>query len=291
MKILNTVFLLLIIISSLWGQPNCNYFKLQGDIKKYEACQASLKAAGHYQFSKAYQEALDESIAIDSTFAYAYRAKSTAYLKSGDFVTWKELMDKAVALDPQDNLDYRGWCRFQFFRDYQGAIDDILLLKKINKNQIGFSVNGDYHLDIALALCYKSIGKKEEAISILENKLAEPNFSPGLYDHIHLGVLYGEAGRLEEALEAFQTQEKINDLAENRFYTALIYKYSGDEKNYKSNLEKAKLYYKQDKKLFDPYTEPIDKIYMADILDEEKKGFQNQKSKVPGALIQRYSPN
>ncbi|WP_321538873.1 tetratricopeptide repeat protein [Flavobacterium piscinae] len=85
---------------------------------------------GQYQFSKEYQSILNESLKIDSTFDYAYWAKSIAYLKSGDFITWKKLIDKAVDLNPVEYLGYRGWCRYQFFRDYEGAINDIEALEK-----------------------------------------------------------------------------------------------------------------------------------------------------------------
>lgn len=264
----------LIFTFTLIGQPNCNYYKLQGDIKKYEACKTIQKAAGHYQFSKEYQEAFDEALAIDSTFAYAYRAKSTAYLKAGDFIVWKQLMDKAVLYEPRDNLDYRGWCRFQFFRDYEGAIEDILLLKKLQNDRIGFSVNGEYHLDIALALCYKMKGERDKAIQIIENKLADSTFLSGLYDHLHLGVLYMEKKEWNKALEQFEKQTHKNDLAENRFYAALVYKQLKDENNFRLNLEKASIYYQKKQRMFDPYTEHIDKIFWEDIQEADQAGFE-----------------
>src|SRR5690554_7574083 len=83
-----TTFYLSINVS--FGQPNCNWYKYNGEMKKYEACLAAEKSAGHYQFSKEFQLALDNAIEIDSTWAYAYRAKSTAYLKSGDFIRSEE---------------------------------------------------------------------------------------------------------------------------------------------------------------------------------------------------------
>lgn len=274
MTIRFSIVLSLILSTNLYGQPNCNWYKYQGDLMKYEACLAAEKRAGHYQFSKEYQLALDNAIDIDSTWAYAYRAKSTAYLKSGDFITWKNLIDKAVKFDTISNLDYRGWCRFQFFRDYQGAIDDLLLLKKLTNNQIGYSVNGDYHLDIALFLCYKSLGEKEKALEIILEKLSDSTYSVGLYDHLHLGVLYLEIGEYEKSIEHLKTQESVNDLSENRFYKSIAYKYLKDKENYLSNLNISKTYYRTNKKMFDPYTEQIDKIYLEDILEEEKNGLQ-----------------
>ena len=165
---------LLLITLFLWYSislaQNCEAYKYYGDTLKYEACKVAKKRAGHYQFSKEYQIALDKSLKIDSTFDHAYFAKSIAYLKSGDFVTWKKLIDKAVEYNPKDHLGYRGWCRYQFFSDYKGLIQDIEKLDSLVKYDIGYSQNGTYHLNIAKGLCYKAIGEKGKAIEIIENR-------------------------------------------------------------------------------------------------------------------------
>ena len=105
------LFILLSFSLQILAQPNCEAFRYDGDTLKYEACIKAMEIRGHYQFSKAYQTTLDESIAIDPSFDYAYWAKSIAYLKSGDFVTWKKLIDKAVELNHEEYLGYRAWCR------------------------------------------------------------------------------------------------------------------------------------------------------------------------------------
>ena len=119
--------------SNIYAQPNCEalryYYK---DTLKYEACIKAEQVEGHYQFSKEYQKILDESIKIDSTFAYAYTRKSVAYLKSGDFITWKKLIDKAVKFDPQEYLGHRGYIRYLCFRDYKGAIRDFKKLDSLS---------------------------------------------------------------------------------------------------------------------------------------------------------------
>lgn len=288
MKTKLTILFITFFILNLEAQPNCNWYKYQGDLKKYEACVASEKRAGHYQFSREFQTALDEALLIDSTFAYAYRAKSTAYLKSGDFITWMELMEKAVEYDPIESLEYRGWCRLQFFRDYQGAIDDILRLKELTNDQIGYSVNADYHLDIALALCYKSLGQTDLAIQIIQEKFSDTTYTSGLYDHLHLGVLYLEKGEFPKAIEQLKVQEGINDLAENRFYIAIAYKALQNEEKFYSNLTTSKAYYQKNQKLFDTYVEYIDKIYIEDILKEEEYGIRGQIPPNSGYVIRRY---
>jgi tetratricopeptide (TPR) repeat protein len=267
MKIELTIILCLA-YSLLYAQPNCEVYKYEGNDLKYKACKTAEKRAGHYQFSRAYQEALDEALLIDSTFSWAYKFKSTAYLKSGDFITWKYLMDKAVYYSPEDHLGYRGWCRYQFFRDYKGAINDIELLDSLVNYDIGYSVNGDYHLQVAKALCYKGIGEKEKALKIMESHIKSGEAFLGLFDYFHLGVLYLDHGQYENAIEAFNQQIEENDLAENRYYLALCYKALSRMEDFMQNIILAKTKFLNDERMTDTYTERMDQIYLSDIKKE-----------------------
>ena len=78
---------------------NFDFLKKEEKYKDFTfACIEAEKTEKLYQFQREFQETLDNSIKICPNFAYAYREKSTAYLKSGDFLTWKKLIDKAVDL-------------------------------------------------------------------------------------------------------------------------------------------------------------------------------------------------
>jgi tetratricopeptide (TPR) repeat protein len=237
-----------------------------------------METKGHYQFSKEYQTVLDEAIKIDPTFDYAYWAKSIAYLKSGDFVTWKKLIDKAVEYNPKEHLGYRGWCRYQFFRDYKGAIKDIEKLDSLVDYDIGQSQNGTYHLNIAKGMCYKAIGEKEKAIAILEKqiKLNEEENFVGAYDYLHLGVLYLETEKFEKAVETFKKQSENNELAENQYYLAMTYLKLDKPTEYKSCLDKAKELYIGERRMTDPYSNPMDKIYLENIENELKTAYNRE---------------
>ena len=261
-------FCLLIGAAALSAQPNCEAFKYYGDIQKYKACKAAEKRSRHHQTTREFQMALDEALRIDSSFAYAYRAKSTGYLKTGDMITYMWLMNKAVEYDPKEFLSYRGWCRYQFFKDYQGAIRDIERLDSLVDYDIGHSVNGFYHLHLARALCYKALGEKEKARLIIEQQMAQDDHYIGLFDYLHLGVLHLELGDYETAVYALEKQEQENDIAENRYYMAMAYKALGDHKQYEENLKIAKRKMLNEATLLDPYSEQMDKIYLADIVKE-----------------------
>ena len=265
------VFILLAVVStSSFGQPNCNVYKMKGDEACYQACVTATTgedAQGH----KSSQQKFDKAIEMCPGFDYAHMEKSVPYLKRGDFVTWKKLLDKAVELDPIAHMGYRGWCRYQFLRDYKGAIRDFEKLDSLTAFDIGYSVNGDYHLNIAKALCYKAIGEKTKAIQIIEDQLSQKGYLPMIYDYLHLGVLKMEAGDMEGGIEFLNKSIAYNDyLAEPYYYLAQIYKQRNQMPAFNENMEKAQDYYLKGRKRFDPYTHPIDKIYLADIEKELK---------------------
>lgn len=266
------IFVLLLTPFNAFSQYNCNIFKMNNDQPCYEACLAAIEAEPG-QGKRSSQMLFDKAIELCPTFDYPYFEKSVPYIKRGDFITWKKLIDKAVELNPKGHLGYRGWCKFQFLRDYKGAIRDFEKLDSILNYDIGYSMNGNYQLNIVKGLCYKAIGQKDKAIEVIEKQLSEEGYAAMTYDYFHLGVLKMEAGDTSGAIAYLRKSISINDyLAEPYYYLGLIYKKQNLTKEFKDNIKKAKAYYLKGYKLFDPYTNPVDKIYLADIEKELKSG-------------------
>ena len=263
-------------IEDLYAPPNCEIYR--DDKNCYQSCNSALRAIRYQQGSWQSQKHFDKSIAKCSTFAYSYMEKAVPYLKRGDFIGWKELIDKAVELSAEEYLGYRGWCRLQFLRDYRGAIQDIEELLSLVTYDIGYCQTGDYHLEIALALCYKETGDNKKAEELILTKLEEDDYHLGFYDYYHLGVIQYEQGKYEEAIISFQRQIEVNDyLAETYYYLALAYQANSDQERYEINLEKAEKYYLEGKYRTDGYCRPVDKIYLADIEKEKRQPTQQHR--------------
>lgn len=261
------IIALLLFKTILLSAPNCYVFK--EDDNCYSACKEVEEAVRYPQGSFMSQKHFDRSIELCPTFAYSYMEKAVPYLKRGDFITWKKLIDKAVELKPADYLGYRGWCRYQFLKDYQGAIEDIEQLEELSKYDIGYSQNGDYHLIIAKALAYKGMGEKNKALDIIKAQLAKSDYTPMSYDYFHLGVLELEVGDTASAVASLKKQIEINDyLAETYFYLAIASKKGQRLTDYQNYLHKAKMFYETGKFRTDAYVETADKIYYSDIIAE-----------------------
>lgn len=252
--------LLIVVYSNLQSQVNCNAMEDE-DCKK--ACEL-YNYWGNYQGLSESQENLDKAIELCPNFSNAYMEKAVPYLKRGDFITWKILVDKAVALEPKKHLGYRGWCRYQFLRDYKGAIADIEALEKIYPTgYLGYSANGDYELHIAKALCYSALGQKEKAVSIIENQLADKAHNTGFYDYYQLGVTYFELGKYDKALENFEKQSKLYDFAENIYFKSKVAKVRN--KDYLDLKMMALKSYDEGKTMKESYTHHFNKVYRTQI--------------------------
>ncbi len=251
--------LILVVYSNLQAQINCNAIEGE-DCKK--ACEIYNDSG--YQGSRESQENFDKAIALCPSFSDAFMEKSVPYLKRGDFVTWKTLIDQAVDINPKSQLGYRGWCKFQFLRDYKGAIADLEALEKIYPTgYLGYSANGDYELHTTKAMCYSALGQKEKAVSIFESQLAKTDHNLGVYDHYQLGVTYFELGKYDKALENFEKQSKHNDFAENIYFKSKVAKIRN--KDYLDLKELALKSYDEGKNMRDVYTHHFNKVYRKQI--------------------------
>lgn len=264
---MNKLLLLTLLPLAGFSQTNCEAFLFLGDTLKYEACKIGEKSRGYYQFDQRFHDIYDEARAVCPEWSGAYRAKSTAYLKSGDFLNWKILIDKAVDLDFKLHLGYRAWCRYQFFRDYEGAITDLeTLLSKTNYN-IGYATNGDCHLKIALAIWYSAVGRKNKSIQTFTDFMNEEDYSPGKFDYFQLGAVYYQVKDYANALLYFNKQSYYNELADNAYYKGQVFKKLGKTKEYQIEKEKALQLMEEGKRLFDVYTHHENQIFISDIIN------------------------
>ena len=234
-----------------------------GDTCQFNACNIATTADGS-QGSRSSQIKLDKAIATCSYFAYAYKVKSIPFLKRGYFIEWKRLMDLAVEYDPVGQLGYRGWCRYQFLRDYNGAIKDFEALGEL-QNDLGYSANGTYHLNIAKAVCQDAIGNHELALETILSSLSDSTYYVGPYDYLHLGMIYLHLNLSDKAVHALEIQLEQEVNADTHYYLAQAYSNLSKYDLAETNLEESDRLYKLNNFRSDPYSETEGRIYQEDI--------------------------
>jgi tetratricopeptide (TPR) repeat protein len=211
----------------------------------------------------------DSALQLCPGFAEAWREKGVPYLKRGDFLSWRRYIDQAVLLKPRDFLGIRGWCRFKFLKDYEGALEDLKRYDTITQFNPGQSGDGSYHLYIVMALCERELGHYDNALSwfakgidsILLHKGAA---WIGLYDHLHRAVtkisIKDYAGALADLDKQIARYEKY---PEPWYYKAIVFIKTKRFREAVTALEKARLLYSY--RITDPYCEVMDAVYLSDI--------------------------
>lgn len=263
------LLLSLILISGIcnaYGQTNCLVFKDKAHIS---ACGLYNEAINHPQGSKESQELFIRSINACPTYAPSLREISVPYLKRGDFYTWKIFIDRAVAADPKGYLGIRGWCLFEFLRDYKNATADLEKLYKLTNGKPGFTGNGDYDLRIVMALCAREMGNYKKSIAYFDDCISKPLGSSkvGLFDYLHRGVTKMMMKDYNGALADMQSEIGVYPkLAEAWYYLGIIQKHLHKTAKAQASFTKAKeLYTKTGYYMNDPYCELPDQIYLSDI--------------------------
>lgn len=253
----------------LLAQPNCKAFLWQGDTAQYLACKLLEENINkYYQFSREFHALIDSAIEICPRFAYAYREKAAPYVKSGHFLEWKKYIDLAVKYDTLGYLPVRASLRYKFFADYNGALEDIRLLEQKVKGNIGYSSNGTYHLLVVKALCLKQSGELTNGIQVLEAWVNKKEYTPGLYDYLHLGVMYLEAGDYKKADHYLTLQNKKYEYAETYYYLSLLCSKTNQLDRVKALKEKALNLFLKNQKLNDPYNYLINQIDLRQLSKE-----------------------
>lgn len=250
------------------GQQNCDTYT---DSICSLACRLYNLAGTFPQGSRSSQEYFDSTIRLCPGMAAAWREIGVPYLKRGDFVTWRKYIDKAVALQPDRFLDIRGWCRFKFLRDYEGALEDLKRFDSLTHFSSKHTGDGTYSLNVVMALCERELGNYSKA-SLYFSKGIDSIFYTkgkdfiGLFDFLHRAVLKLRQQDYTGALSDLDKQEKLcRNYVETSYYKGIAYRSVGKHRQAKQQFEKAARLYKEGFHLTDVYCEMLDTVYPSDV--------------------------
>ncbi len=203
--------------------------------------------------------------------ADAWNEIGVPYLKRGDFATWRKYVDKAVALQPGRFMDIRGWCRFKFLRDYEGALEDLERFDSLTHYSTKRTGDATYSLNIVMALCERELGNYAGASLYFSKGIdsviaARGKAYLGQFDFLHRAVLKLKLQDYSGALADLDRQEKLNrNYVETSYYRGMAYRSLGKHKLAKKYFSHAARLYKEGFHMSDPYCEMLDAVYPSDV--------------------------
>jgi tetratricopeptide (TPR) repeat protein len=183
----------------------------------------------------------DSVIAACPNIAYAYQQKAMPLIKCGDYATAFPLIDKAVALDANKWLAYRGFLKCIFTKDYASALVDFRRVAQLKPN----GREMDHTYAFFAGLCNLEMGNYKQAEVDFNEDMRLQSGADGRGD-IHFNTLL-YAGRLalqrqhypqaqaylERCLKAYAQHPEGN------YYLALAYRAQGKEEPARQHLDAA----------------------------------------------------
>ena len=232
----------LLFSSGLLAQPPSDPLKKEKIIQKY----LRDGAWKFHMYSDEWQQKIDEGLKEDSTIAYLWQQKAMPLYKQKRYAEGLPFLNQAVRYDRQAYLDYRGFMKCIFAKDYQGALEDFSACIK----ERGNSYVMDHSYMFYSALSHLQLRNYVQAEQLLIEDTEHVRTTRGDTWVHHLDMLYlGIAQlKLKKYLASVQTFDKTLKLypqfAEAHYYKASALKALGDP-GHAEALKNAMAFFKQ----------------------------------------------
>jgi tetratricopeptide (TPR) repeat protein len=192
-------------------------------------------------YSAEWQHEIDKGLKEDSTIAYLWQQKAMPLYKQKRYAEGLPFLNNAVFYDRARYLDYRGFMKCIFSKDYRGAIEDFTDCLK----ERGNSYVMDHSYKFYMALSFIQLGEFEEAEMLLLEDTEHVGKTRGENWVHHLDLFYLGISQLRQ--NAFNTSIATFDKAlklypqfsEVHYYKAQAMKSAGIQE-YESHLNQAK---------------------------------------------------
>ena len=161
-----------------------------------------------------HQQYLDSALTIDPTNAWLWQQKAMPLHKARKYQLGRPFLEKAVEHNPEKYLDYSGFMRCIFSKDYLKSISEFMRAKK----EYGDGYVMDHTYNFYIGLDYLQLNKFSKAKEFLllskEQQLKDfPNDSPQeachYLDWYYLGIADFELGNYKEAIASFDMSLKV----------------------------------------------------------------------------------
>lgn len=219
-----------------------------------------------YKYRKKRSKIIDQVEAFKSTNSKDYYHYSIDFNKAGDFTTGFKYLNKAVELEPDMHLGYRGWIHLRKLRNYDKALEDFNRLDSLTPNFVDAPWNED--IDFLRGECY--FGKKEykTAISYFNRSVKNQKSDDwaDVQTFVYLGICEYNLENYEQAISEFKRALKQSEYTcEAHYWLAKTYLKLNNLKEANYHILKAEEHidYKRD----DIYNEFLNEIYLSEIID------------------------
>lgn len=231
----------------------------------------ALKADSFSQGGREYHFWLDSAIKVYPRNGWAYQKKSVGYTKQGDIAKAFEMLDKACQYAPEE-LGYRGWLKLYWYRDYEGAIEDLEKFDALTPNTTDYPWGENLYYLTALAK--KQMGQYEAAIKDFDKCITETSTLRGekwvdSKAFLYRGISKTHLQDTQGAMRDFDTALSYYDSSAEIYYQkGLLFAQQAKKKEACSCFQKSLTYFQQGYRYEEKYSyEVFDELYETYIND------------------------
>ncbi len=221
------------------------------------------------QPSSTYRRYMDSAILVRPHEVEHRQVASYSYKKRGEHITAMKMLNESVETDLAnggvDALQYRIWTLLYFYRDYEGTLRDIQILKEMTKRD--YDVCWGEPCGFQEGQAYYRLNKFKEAISAFDTVIDEEEkqgFDPkaNFMLYFYMGRCYFELNQYEKAIECYDIAlETDKNYSEAIFHKGNALLKLGNKKEAKKLFEEALYWVQKGKRMSEPYIERFDELY------------------------------
>ncbi|MBW8687993.1 tetratricopeptide repeat protein [Chitinophaga rhizophila] len=157
----------------------------------------------HY-FAPQWQLYLDSALAILPGEASFWQLKAMPLFKQRKYEAGMKYLDKAVALDPAEYLDYRAFIKCIFQKDYQSAITDFNLAKSAHYHQGVMDHGYDFYLGLSYLQLNDYSAAKASLLEVIRRvQESSPSAPVHFLYYFYLGIVHYETADYPAAVDYF----------------------------------------------------------------------------------------
>ncbi|NIG55439.1 tetratricopeptide repeat protein [Chitinophaga sp. Cy-1792] len=185
---------------------------------------------GAYQYaiySQSWNVYLDSALAILPQDAFLWQQKAMPYFKTLKYEVGMAYLDSAVKYNQPRYIDYRGFIKCIFLKDYTAAIADFQLASQVN-GDIGIM---DHEYRFYIGLSYLQLNKYDSAASCFREciRRQQARFGDSMVHHLvnfYMGITLYEQQEYAAAISYFdKALQRYSNFSDAKFYKALCMGY------------------------------------------------------------------
>ncbi|WP_396632509.1 tetratricopeptide repeat protein [Maribacter sp. R86514] len=231
-------------------------------------------AAFYMQGSVAFQNGIAEAVAIDPTYEPGVYELSVADLKRGLPHKWLPQYNKAVTLNPEQRIPWRGYLYLWFYRDYEKAIADFNASDTLTPY---LDYPQGHSVDFWRGIAYLGVKDYDNSIAYWDKHITKETEDSGedwveLEAFLYRGIAYFESGNTKKANENFdKVIQYFTSSADAKYYKAQLLLNEGDKKTALNMIEDAIVDFNNGYYNNRGYVETLRQIYLEDLEELKSK--------------------